>query len=282
MLVSSGFLLFVLAISGIHCDEPLADIIARLKALENKVERQNDIISRQAMQIEGLQETVSAQMRDISELTEKVSTQENDKKKIMKELSNLKEIKHSHELCMAMVKTSYVGHHKGKTEGIGNEDKATGIQRVKALDNTKKRFVLDTLETVAFEATISGATKLPHSHVHDRVVFETVSLNVGSSYHAGNGTFIAPISGIYIFSTSLMMLKPDISDHGMHVIIEKNGMEVAGAYAAYRGTYEHSSVTAAIELQSGDNVFVSVERHDDISFYGDNLTSFMGFLLYPY
>ncbi|XP_053402905.1 cerebellin-1-like [Mercenaria mercenaria] len=229
------------------------------------VERQNDIISLQAMQIKDLQETVPVQKQSIYDLTEKVDAQDNDKRK--SDLKDLKVKVRSHELalerCMKMVKTASAEQHKDKTEG------------------TKKRFVLDTIETVAFEATILGATKLPHSHADNRVVFETVSLNVGSSYHAGNGTFIAPISGIYIFSTSLMM-KSNTNDPEMHIVIEKHGVEVAGAYAVYKGYYEHSSVTAAMELQSVDTVFVSVERHDDISFYGVNLISFMGFLLYPF
>lgn len=142
--------------------------------------------------------------------------------------------------------------------------------------------MLDTLETIAFEATIAGANLIEHSHVNDRLVFESVSLNVGNGYHSGNGTFIAPVGGIYIFSTSVMMHGGNTQDLNMHVILEKNGVEIAGAFAYNQGAYEHSSVTAAMSLQAGDSVFVSVERHDDITFYGDRLTSFMGFLLYPF
>jgi hypothetical protein len=146
----------------------------------------------------------------------------------------------------------------------------------------KKRFVLDMVETVAFEATIAGGNIAHHTHIDDKIVFETVSLNVGDGYHSGNGTFIAPMSGIYVFSTSVMMIGANSIDTGMHVIIEKNNAEIAGAYASNKGSYEHSSVTVTMDLKVGDTVAVTVERHDDISFYGDNLTSFTGFLLYAF
>ena len=151
----------------------------------------------------------------------------------------------------------------------------------KYITDIKKRFVLDTIETVAFEATISGGKHI-HTNIDDKIVFETVSLNVGQGYKSGNGTFIAPIDGIYIFSTSVMMQGTSATDHEMHVIIEKNNAEIAGAYGNNQGVYEHSSVTAAMSLKAGDNVAVTVERHSGITFYGDNLTSFTGFLLYPF
>ena len=146
----------------------------------------------------------------------------------------------------------------------------------------KKRFVLDTLETVAFEATIAAGKYVQHNNIHDKIVFDDVSLNVGNGYHSGNGSFIAPVGGIYIFSTSVMMHGASTQDLNMHVILEKNNAEIAGAFAYNQGQYEHSSVTAAMDLKAGDVVAVTVERHNDITFYGDRLTSFMGFLLFPY
>ena len=146
----------------------------------------------------------------------------------------------------------------------------------------KKRFVLDTVQTVAFEATIAAVKHVHHNNIHDMIVFDDVSLNVGNGYHYGNGTFIAPVGGIYIFSTSVSMHGASSQDPNMQVVLEKNNVEIAGAFAYNRGPYEHSSVSAAMELKAGDVVAVTVERHNDISFYGDRLTSFMGFLLFPY
>ncbi|XP_053402904.1 uncharacterized protein LOC123548411 [Mercenaria mercenaria] len=152
---------------------------------------------------------------------------------------------------------------EGLTEKVASQDNDN-----RKMIHEKKRFVLDTVETVAFEATIAAAKYVQHTHVHDRIMFDSVSLNVG------NGSFVAPMGGIYIFSTSVMMHGANTQDLNMHVIIKKNDVEIAGAWALNQGAFEHSSVTAAMDLLQGDTVFVSVERHDDITFYGDRLSSF--------
>jgi hypothetical protein len=130
-------------------------------------------------------------------------------------------------------------------------------------------------ETVAFHATRTGT--LDHIRVNQTLVFNSVKLNIGSGYHASGGIFIAPVSGIYIFSTSVTF-----NDNGdeSHMIIEKNGVEIAGAYGnARNGPHEQGSVTVVMELKVGDEVYVSNQRHNDVIAYGDNLSSFMGCLI---
>ncbi|XP_060567327.1 uncharacterized protein LOC132726079 [Ruditapes philippinarum] len=261
-----------------NCDEPRDDFNSRLIALEKKLERQ-------AVQIISLQKEVSSQENTIADLKEKVDAQDNDKKKMGSEILELKRkllkqnrmIKH----LLKLVKKAPIQQNDIVVDK-NDDERAGDIQKVDKTIDKKKRFVLDTVETVAFEATIAGGNIAHHTHIDDKIVFETVSLNVGSGYHSKNGTFIAPVSGIYVFSTSVMMIGASTTDHEMHVIIEKNNAEIAGAYGNSKGAYEHSSVTATIDLQAGDAVAVTVERHQDITFYGDKLTSFTGFLLYAF
>ena len=137
------------------------------------------------------------------------------------------------------------------------------------------RFVMDDYETVAFHATRLGM--LDHITVNQTLVFNSVKLNMGNAYHASGGIFIAPVSGIYIFSTSVTF---NNNQDESHMIIEKNGVEIAGAYGnARNGLHEQGSVTVVLDLKVGDEVYVSNQRHSDVIVYGDNLSSFMGCLI---
>ena len=62
--------------------------------------------------------------------------------------------------------------------------------------------------TVAFFATIDFIS-IDHLGLHQNIVFEDVVTNIGNAYDNQHGVFNAPVSGLYIFTTSLM------SDHSI-------------------------------------------------------------------
>jgi hypothetical protein len=117
---------------------------------------------------------------------------------------------------------------------------------------------------------------LVHAGIHQNIVFDTVVTNVGNGYHSHVGTFIAPVSGTYVFSATLVSFY-HVNAHAEFV---KNGqvlttMFVNGAEAGYDTT----SQTIVSQLQKGDDVVVQ-NKDADKSFYGTGQGTFSGFLLF--
>lgn len=146
-------------------------------------------------------------------------------------------------------------------------------------DLRSKRFLVDSLETVAFHATIQGGLS-SHNHINQKIVFDATKLNIGGSYNNQTGVFVAPVSGLYLFSISVTTYVDKSSE--IHAVIKKNGIEVGAAYAnGMAGYQEQGSVSVPLVLNTGDQVHVSVERHEDINLWGDKLSGFMGMLITP-
>lgn len=140
------------------------------------------------------------------------------------------------------------------------------------------RFLVDGSETVAFHATLAGGHAIRHLHINQTIIFDNVMLNLGGAYRSQHGLFVANTPGIYIFSVSIMALSGGI-DSTM-VFIMKNGQEVAAAIADGRGSpHDQGSTTVVLQLLVGDEVWVSVQRHDDTAIWTDSLDSFMGCLV---
>ncbi|XP_060606618.1 uncharacterized protein LOC132758928 [Ruditapes philippinarum] len=132
---------------------------------------------------------------------------------------------------------------------------------------------------VAFQAVLSTAT-LKNVGLHQKIVYDSVNLNLGGSYHQLSGIFIAPVSGIYLFCTSVL------SEY--HAYIEvgiiKNGNQLAGAYAesGAQSSYDQGSASVAVQLNVGDEVWVENRYPADAKIHGQGLhTSFTGVLVVP-
>ncbi|XP_052247824.1 uncharacterized protein LOC127855944 [Dreissena polymorpha] len=68
------------------------------------------------------------------------------------------------------------------------------------LQSKHKRFVAE--GTVAFSA-IKVANQ-EHVGFHQNIIFEQILTNEGGGYHQIHGVFIAPQSGVYVFSSAIM------------------------------------------------------------------------------
>lgn len=131
---------------------------------------------------------------------------------------------------------------------------------------------------VAFQASFAQNHATTTLNKDSFIVFDTVTLNLGGGYHPSHGLFIAPRTGVYLFSVSVTAVS---IDERLHADIEKNGVEVAGCVAYDKnGVHHQCSVSVVISLSVGDEVFVKIERWDHVTIYGDRLTSFTGILLY--
>lgn len=116
---------------------------------------------------------------------------------------------------------------------------------------------------------------LEHAGVHQTFVFETVVTNIGNGYKERLGVFVAPVSGMYVFTTTLVSFY-HVSAHASFI---KNGQAVTVMFVSGgEAGYDTTSQTIVLMLQQGDEI--SVQNGDpDKSFYGGSHSTFAGFLL---
>ncbi|XP_045187629.2 cerebellin-2-like [Mercenaria mercenaria] len=127
---------------------------------------------------------------------------------------------------------------------------------------------------VAFSATLNRAN-IEHIGVHQNIVFSDVITNIGNGYNNHHGLFIAPVSGLYMFSTTLLS-GPNVE---YSAAIEINGSDVVKMFE--RGTdNRHGSATqtVVVQLKKGDDVAVQ-SLVPDHTYWGDRYSSFSGVLL---
>lgn len=117
-----------------------------------------------------------------------------------------------------------------------------------------------------------------HLGVGQNIIFDDVITNIGNAYNSHQGIFVAPVSGTYVFSATLL----SHLGHNSHFYFAKNGSVVSrlyvGGLSSSSSTYDTSSQTVILSLNPGDDV--SVRNADaDENIWGDMYTSFAGFLL---
>lgn len=244
----------------------------KLTSLQNDLMLQRQVTTKQSSQLDVLQQRLSKYTEDSQRLDNVVFEQQRTIKQLIKtQMSLSKSLSNKHKESEENVKAK-----QSKLQTIGKQsDSVRAVNEDAVLTSAGN---VTPHPVVAFEVSIT--TTYSHIHINQSIPFHRISLNIGNAYQILNGHFTAPVAGIYIFSTTVTMTRMT-SDHHMHVIIEKNGFQIAGAYGYDDGVMVQSSVTVVAQLDVGDEVYVTVERHNDIRFIGDNLTSFMGCLIAP-
>ncbi|KAL4236775.1 biological adhesion [Mactra antiquata] len=137
--------------------------------------------------------------------------------------------------------------------------------------HTRKRHVE---QPVAFTATINQEY-ITHVGGHQTIVFPDVITNIGANYHSQHGLFTAPISGLYLVSTTLL------SGHNsaFAATIEVNGHDVVRLREMGTGSFHgSSSQTIVLHLIKDDDVAVQSLSSDKL-FWGDKYCSFTVVLL---
>lgn len=134
---------------------------------------------------------------------------------------------------------------------------------------------------VAFHAVCSNA-HVTGIDLNDNIVFEDVKLNLGDSYHASHGLFIAPVPGVYLFSASVTSSNTE-NQLVIDAAIVKNGEELARLKGRGdlnpRATEGQGSVTVAMVLNRNDEVWVKNIWPDDATIQGGGFSSFTGVLV---
>lgn len=150
------------------------------------------------------------------------------------------------------------------------------VRSISASKPTKRNRIrqADLENPVAFLASVS-------SHTHDlganqNIEFDNVITNIGNAYNSHAGLFIAPVSGIYLFSATIL----DYPNINGHFEIQKNNAVVTRLYVhSSVSVYDTSSSTVVLQLAKGDDLSV-VNMDLDTSVIGNHYCSFTGVLLF--
>lgn len=117
---------------------------------------------------------------------------------------------------------------------------------------------------VAFYAYLSSDT--PGSVAHHIITFDTVITNVGNAYHPHSGTFIAPRSGLYVFTWTIRLWGNSYFTSELLV----NNNVVNWIYIDPAHTIDGSvSGTAVVHVNQGDDVLIRT----DPDFHNGNIIS---------
>ncbi|XP_060588679.1 uncharacterized protein LOC132744087 isoform X2 [Ruditapes philippinarum] len=131
--------------------------------------------------------------------------------------------------------------------------------------------------SVAFHAAnIHGIAQLG---VNQKIIFETVLLNLGNGYNNHHGIFTAPSAGLYMFSSS--MLSANGASNALFAAdIIVNGQLYARLYGkGLHGYHAQGSNTIIANLRSGNTVAVRLACCAGSGMYGGYYTTFSGVLL---
>ena len=103
-------------------------------------------------------------------------------------------------------------------------------------------------------------------------------MNKGNHYHPADGAFVAPISGVYMFSCNTRTY--DINSVFMELRVESEVKGVVASNAA-GGQYIPGSASLLCHVKKGEHVWVQTSSGTTTNYLHDwnDSTSFMGFLL---
>ena len=115
--------------------------------------------------------------------------------------------------------------------------------------------------------------------VNQNIVFDKVFLNLGDGYHSNQGVFIAPTSGIYLFSASVTSDSKNTS-HEFDTCVTRNGeclARILGHGDSSRN--DQGSATVTVSLQPNDEVWIKHMWPAGAGLRGQYFTSFTGLMV---
>nr|KAG5713532.1 hypothetical protein BaRGS_024580 [Batillaria attramentaria] len=101
---------------------------------------------------------------------------------------------------------------------------------------------------VAFQVSVPRDQQLYTNMI---VRFGVPLLNVGEGFQRATNTFVAPVSGLYVFFLKITSYR----DHYLNVALKKNGLVIAEAESDDGQNYDRSSAQVVVQLATGDKVW---------------------------
>lgn len=112
---------------------------------------------------------------------------------------------------------------------------------------SNKRFVLDSEGPVAFSAVVAP-TVIEHTKPNTAIKFETILAEYGGGYNNDTGIFVAPRTGLYFLSCS-MLDHMSSGNHGkvmVHGEIMRNHVVLARVFAHAASSYRDQGANTII------------------------------------
>ncbi|XP_052767959.1 uncharacterized protein LOC128208435 [Mya arenaria] len=213
-------------------------------------------INKQARTISELQSTVNRQETKLTDLQSAVRCHESKEFELLQKLSR-------QEARIAVLETSREPQELTNTSV--NYKANDGIHRIR---NAPEVPVAFTAVNMVLQGNIG---------VNQNILFDNVILNEGNGYHPLHGIFIAPISGLYLITASLL--------HGplnqyFHAAIMHQGNEIARLHGTIN-TYDASTQTVILMVHAGEEIWVRSLDFANENVFGSRYSSFSGYLLMP-
>jgi len=135
--------------------------------------------------------------------------------------------------------------------------------------------ISDPVSEVAFHVNLKYSTFVEYLHP---VRFDDVITNKGGAYDVKSGIFTAPVSGMYLFTMTVVCG----NNSAMHVGIMKGYTKLFSSLCNGRSNAQHQNGGSTIvHLNKDDRVNVAltfpVRGYEEM--YGHHMTSFSGYLL---
>ncbi|XP_056014772.1 uncharacterized protein LOC130052798 [Ostrea edulis] len=225
-----------------------------LHYLRDTVNNQNKRISMLEKRYQDLENIVTTQAKKIArqtELGDEKSTQ-------ISELQNRKSICEKRNRSIHSRLTKLIKFMKGRKDTMAtfhSEDNAK--KQMKSLIRKGRQLLPDTgassvdTNAAAFYAYLSKDFISPGGH--NILTFDTVITNKGNAYHPTSGTFIAPRSGLYVFTWTIRMFGE--SHHSTELLVNNN---VAGVTHFNSANLVDGSVSGivVVHVNQGDGVLL--------------------------
>ncbi|XP_060556644.1 EMILIN-1-A-like isoform X2 [Ruditapes philippinarum] len=279
-----------------HGEDKLDYLLSHLESTEDVVQQLLGRVEQLASDNEAQQQVILNQLNRIEHLEQCEFSQHQLNINLQRQLAVQRQRTSSLERFserMKIIISSYVNKQRGSKDsgvkvkqiqpnsGINmaeeNENRTQGpVATSKDIHSTRARIRrVENEQNVAFFATLSN--QLQHAGVGQTFVFDRVVTNIANGYNNFNGNFIAPVSGTYVFSATLL----SHYHNSAHAQFVKNGSPVSYMYVSgAEAGYDTSSQTIVLELLKGDDICIS-NNDADKSYNGDHYSTFSGFLLQP-
>ncbi|XP_056014773.1 uncharacterized protein LOC130052799 [Ostrea edulis] len=225
----------------------------RISMLEKRYQDLENIVTTQAKEIARQTELGDEKSTRISELQNRQSICEKRNRSIQTRLTKL--IKFTKDRKDTMTTFNSEGNTKNQTKSLIRKGRLlvpdTGVASV---DNI----------VAAFYAYLSNHVISPSGH--HILTFDTVITNKGNAYHPHSGTFIAPRSGLYVFTWTIRMYGQ--SHHSTELLVNNN---VVGVTYLDTGNAVDGSVSGivVVHVNQGDDVLLKTAA----SFNGGSINS---------
>lgn len=160
----------------------------------------------------------------------------------------------------------YIGLQDGALKEIGIlTAKGTTTGDVLTWDATSQRWVAQAASSSNFPQILLDASRTANytmNQNYQNLLYNSVAVNVGPSYNAGNGTFTAPADGLYQISYNNLYSYTNYRNHTVfNRVLVNNAVELESANGSWTNgngngnrAYATNTGTSVVQLTAGQTV----------------------------